>query len=103
LTFLSTGRFTVRFAFHVRGERQEKGTVMAATELPTIDVTVEGMTCEGCADKVRDALSATDGITGADIDVASGKVSVHHDGTVDRSALEFAIDSAVFDAGYKIV
>jgi copper chaperone len=103
LTFLSTGRFTVRFAFHFRGERPEKGTVMAGTGLPTIDVTVEGMTCEGCAGKVRDALTATDGITGADIDVASGKVSVHHDGTVDRSALEFAIDSAVFDAGYKVV
>lgn len=92
----------MRFAFHFRGERQEKGTVMAATDLPTIDVTVEGMTCEGCAGKVRDALTATDGITGADIDVASGKVSVHLDGSVDRGALEFAIDSAVFDAGYKV-
>jgi copper chaperone len=76
---------------------------MTVSEFPTIDVNVSGMTCEGCADKVRDALSATDGISGADIDVASGKVSVHLDGSVDRSALEFAIDSAVFDAGYKVV
>jgi copper chaperone CopZ len=52
---------------------------------------------------VRDALTATDGITGADIDVASGKVSVHLDGSVDRTALEFAIDSAVFDVGYRVV
>ncbi len=93
----------MKFAFKFRGERQEKGTEMATTELPTIDVTVEGMTCEGCATKVRDALTATDGITGADIDVASGKVSVHPDGSVDRGELEFAIDSAVFDAGYKVV
>lgn len=76
---------------------------MTVSELPTIDITISGMTCEGCADKVRDALSATDGIVGADIDVASGRVAVHPDGTVDSGALEFAIDSAVFDAGYKVV
>ncbi len=98
----------VRLAFHFRGERADKkraerGTVMAATELPTIFVTVEGMTCEGCAGKVRDALAKTDGITGADVDVASGKVTVHPDGSVELGALEFAIDSAVFDAGYRVV
>jgi copper chaperone CopZ len=76
---------------------------MTDSELPTIDITVSGMTCEGCATKVRDALSATEGIVGADIDVASGRVSVHPDGAVDRGALEFAIDSAVFDAGYTVV
>ncbi|NTV39954.1 MAG: heavy-metal-associated domain-containing protein [Demequinaceae bacterium] len=76
---------------------------MTVSELPTFDITVSGMTCEGCASKVRDALSATDGIAGADIDVDSGRVAVHPDGTVDRGALEFAIDTAVFDAGYKVV
>ena len=96
------------FAFNFRGARAakkpaEKGTVMAATDLPTIDVTVEGMTCDGCASKVRDALAKTDGITGADVDFASGKVSVHPDGSVERAALEFAIDSAVFDVGYRVV
>jgi copper chaperone CopZ len=76
---------------------------MDVTALPTIDITVSGMTCEGCATKVRDALSATDGIADAKVDVASGRVAVHPDGTVNRSALEFAIDSAVFDAGYSVV
>ena len=76
---------------------------MVATDLPTIDVTVEGMTCDGCAGKVRDALAKTDGITSADVDHASGKVIVHPDGSVERGALEFAIDSAVFDAGYRVV
>ena len=74
-----------------------------AHEIPSIDVTVEGMTCEGCATKVRSALTATDGVVGADIDVASGRVSVHPDGTVDRGTLEFAIDGAVHDAGYSVV
>jgi copper chaperone CopZ len=74
-----------------------------ADEIPSIDLTVEGMTCEGCATKVRSALTATDGVVNADIDVASGRVSVHPDGTVDRGALEFAIDGAVHDAGYSVV
>lgn len=74
-----------------------------AHEIPSIDVTVEGMTCEGCATTIRSALTATDGVAGADIDVASGRVSVHPDGTVDRGDLEFAIDGAVHDAGYKVV
>lgn len=69
----------------------------------TIDLTVTGMTCEGCATKVRDALVATAGVTAADIDVASGKVAVHLDGSVDRDALEFAVDAAIFDAGYRVV
>lgn len=76
---------------------------MAATEIPTIEVTVEGMTCDGCASKVRDALAKTDGVTSADVDHASGKVTVHPDGTVDPATLEFAIDAAVFDLGYKVV
>ncbi len=74
-----------------------------APEIPSIDVTVEGMTCEGCAGKVRSALTATDGVASADIDVASGRVSVHPDGTVDRGSLEFAIDGAVHEAGYSVV
>ena len=75
----------------------------SAPQLPTIDITVKGMTCEGCAGKVRAALTATDGVTGADIDVASGRVNVGIDGTVDASDLEFAIDAAVFEAGFSVV
>ncbi len=74
-----------------------------AYEIPSIDVTVEGMTCEGCATSIRSALTATDGVVGANIDVASGRVSVHPNGTVDRGALEIAIDGAVHDAGYSVV
>ena len=76
---------------------------MTAAALPTIELTVEGMTCDGCAGKVRDALAKTDGITSADVDHASGKVVVHPDGSVDAGTLEFAIDAAIFDLGYKVV
>lgn len=73
-----------------------------AHEIPSIDLTVEGMTCEGCATSIRSALTATDGVVSADIDVASGRLSVHPDGTVDRGTLEFAIDGVVHDVGYSV-
>ncbi len=68
----------------------------------TLDITVTGMTCEGCAGKVRKALTATEGIAGAEIDVASGAVKVLTDGTVPTDDLEFAIDEAVTQAGYAV-
>lgn len=88
----------------VHGHRPARGEdrIIMASEYPTIDITVTGMTCEGCASKVRSALVATDGIAGADIDVASGRVAVHTDGTVDAGDLDFAIDEAVHQAGYAL-
>ena len=52
---------------------------------------------------LRSALTATDGVASGDIDVASGRVSVHPDGTVGRGALEFAIDGAAHDVGHSVV
>ena len=49
---------------------------------------VEGMTCGGCANKVRNALTATDGISDVEIDVPTGAVKVLTDGTVPAADLE---------------
>ncbi|WP_084125291.1 heavy-metal-associated domain-containing protein [Demequina sp. NBRC 110054] len=68
----------------------------------SIDITVQGMTCGGCANKVRTVLEGTDGIAGAEIDVASGAVKVLIDGTVPADDLEFAIDEAVTGVGYTV-
>lgn len=72
------------------------------TSANIIAMTVTGMTCEGCAGKVRAALTATPGVAAADIDVASGLVQVHLDGTVQADTLEFDIDDAVSAAGYTV-
>ncbi|WP_062210719.1 heavy-metal-associated domain-containing protein [Demequina oxidasica] len=72
------------------------------TSTNIIELSVKGMTCEGCATTVREALVATDGISAADIDVATGKVTVHSDGTVPVDDLEFSIDEAVTQAGYTV-
>jgi copper chaperone CopZ len=67
-----------------------------------INITVTGMTCEGCANTVRTALVATSGVTAADVDVATGLVKVHVDGTVATDDVEFAIDDAVTASGYTV-
>lgn len=68
----------------------------------TVDITVEGMTCNGCAGKVRSALEAVPGIASADVDHATGLVNVHPDGSVATDDLEFDIDEAIEQTGYKV-
>ncbi|MFW2512491.1 heavy-metal-associated domain-containing protein [Demequina sp. SO4-13] len=69
----------------------------------TIEITVEGMTCNGCAGKVRGALESTDGVAAAEVDHATGLVQVRPDGTVPAEDLGFAIDEAVESTGYRVV
>ena len=69
----------------------------------SIDITVEGMTCDGCAGKVRTALESVPGVAKADVDHASGQVNIHPDGSVATDDLEFDIDEAIEQTGYKVV
>lgn len=67
---------------------------------PAADITlcVKGMTCTHCAESVKKALQAVDGVTRAEVDLRSGKASVW--GTsVDESLLR----SAVEKLGYSLV
>ena len=57
---------------------------------------IEGMMCEGCAGKVRDGLSALDGVSKVDVDLRTGRAAVEHDGVPDE-----ALISAVVDAGFR--
>lgn len=67
-----------------------------------IEFTVTGMTCNGCAGKVRGALENTDGVAGAEVDHATGIVQVRPDGSVPAGDLEFALDEAVESVGYTV-
>ncbi len=57
---------------------------------------VNGMTCNHCAGKVKDALDAVEGVTGADVDLDSGRVSIEGD-----SLTGDALTKAVGEAGYQ--
>lgn len=77
---------------------------MSTHENPaTIDITVSGMTCDGCATKVRGAVTAIDGVASVEVDHASGLTRVTPDGTVPTDDLEFALDEAVESVGYRVV
>jgi copper chaperone CopZ len=45
----------------------------------SVELKVEGMTCEGCARSVTRKLSGLDGVSSASVDLAAGKATVQRD------------------------
>lgn len=64
----------------------------------TIELKVDGMTCDGCERSVGNALGRVEGVTSVEADHSTGMVTVIADRPVPRAALE----SAVHGAGYDI-
>ena len=60
---------------------------------------VQGMTCDHCVRAVTGELVEIDGVTGVDIDLATGAVRVTSDAPLDERALRAAVD----EAGYEVV
>ncbi|WFR73763.1 heavy-metal-associated domain-containing protein [Prescottella defluvii] len=60
---------------------------------------VKGMTCQHCAAAVTEEILALSGVTGVDVDVASGRVVVTSDALLDT----IAVAAAVSEAGYELV
>ncbi|MCA2221059.1 heavy-metal-associated domain-containing protein [Nonomuraea aurantiaca] len=57
---------------------------------------VSGMTCGGCAGKVKSEISKVDGVTDVEVDLTSGTV------TVAGAAEEALVRDAVEEAGYEL-
>jgi len=64
----------------------------------TATFTVSGMTCEHCVASVSDEVLAIAGVTGVDVDLPSGRLTV----TSDQPLSEDAVASAVDEAGYRL-
>ena len=69
------------------------------TATATATFTVTGMTCDGCVRRVRSAIEDVDGVTGVDVALKGGVVTVTSETPVDPAAVE----AAVTDAGYEVV
>jgi copper chaperone CopZ len=65
----------------------------------TTTYTVTGMSCDHCVRAVTDEVSDVAGVTGVDVDLATGRVHVVGDGPVDGEA----VFAAVREAGYEVV
>ena len=60
--------------------------------------TVQGMTCGHCKASVTEEITELSGVTGVDVDLASGRVTVSGEGFTDEE-----IRKAVQEAGYQVV
>jgi copper chaperone len=65
----------------------------------TTDYAVRGMTCGHCASAVTEEVSKIPGVTGVQVDVAAGRVTVEADQSVPADAVVAAVD----EAGYEVV
>jgi copper chaperone len=59
---------------------------------------VTGMSCEHCVHSVSSELNEIDGVTGVEVDLESGAVTV----TADRELARSEVLSAVEEAGYAL-
>ncbi|MEE6168118.1 MULTISPECIES: heavy-metal-associated domain-containing protein [unclassified Mycolicibacterium] len=61
-------------------------------------ITVTGMTCGHCVSSVREEVGGIPGVTGVDVDLQTGRVTIESDAAVDTDA----INAAVAEAGYQV-
>ena len=64
----------------------------------TATFTVSGMTCEHCVASVSDEVLEIAGVTGVDVDLPSGRLTI----TSNQPLSEDAVASAVDEAGYRL-
>ena len=67
--------------------------------MTTATYTVNGMTCGHCVSSVKEEVGEVPGVTGVDVDLATGLLTVSSDAPVARDL----IASAVQEAGYELV
>jgi copper ion binding protein len=65
----------------------------------TSTYTVSGMTCGHCVKSVTEEVGAIAGVTGVDVDLATGKVTVTSSAPLSEKDVEAAVD----EAGYTLV
>ncbi len=66
--------------------------------MSTATYTVVGMTCGHCVSAVTEEVGQVPGVTGVQVDLESGALTVSSENQVDESA----ISAAVEEAGYEV-
>ncbi|MFF0865186.1 heavy-metal-associated domain-containing protein [Nonomuraea sp. NPDC003560] len=67
--------------------------------MSTATYTVKGMTCGHCVSSVKEEVGGVAGVTGVEVDLASGRLTVTSESQIEESQ----IASAVEEAGYELV
>lgn len=66
--------------------------------MSTTTFAVTGMTCNGCANKVKGEIGKVDGVSRVDVELATGRVTVTADGVTDARIID-----VVEEVGYEAV
>jgi copper chaperone len=66
--------------------------------MSTATYTVSGMTCQHCVSAVTEEVSGLPGVTGVQVDLAGGGLTVTSDAPVDDDAVRAAVE----EAGYEV-
>jgi copper chaperone len=66
--------------------------------MSTATYTVVGMTCGHCVSAVTEEVSQLPGVTGVDVDLASGGLTVTSDAPVEETSVRAAVE----EAGYEV-
>jgi copper chaperone len=66
--------------------------------MSTAIYTVVGMTCGHCVTAVTEEVSQLPGVTGVDVDLTSGGLTVTSEAPVDEGAVRAAVE----EAGYEV-
>jgi copper chaperone len=67
--------------------------------MTTASYTVVGMTCGHCVTAVTEEVSAVPGVTGVDVDLGSGDLTVTSATPVDADAVRAAVEEAGYSLG----
>jgi copper chaperone CopZ len=65
----------------------------------TTELLVQGMTCQGCVRSAQRSLAAIAGVTRVDVDLASGRATITHDGQPTPGDFSRALTKLGFTAG----
>ncbi|SPT60841.1 heavy-metal-associated domain-containing protein [Actinomadura madurae] len=66
--------------------------------MSTTTYTVSGMTCGHCVSSVTEEVEQITGVTGVDVDLPSGKVTVTSQTPLDEARVQAAVE----EAGYQL-
>ena len=69
--------------------------------MSTLDLTVQGMTCNHCVMTVTKAVAAVPGVTQISVDLVPGGESVVHVDTAEADSA--SVSDAIAEAGYTVV
>ncbi|WP_030170465.1 heavy-metal-associated domain-containing protein [Spirillospora albida] len=66
--------------------------------MATTTYTVAGMTCGHCVNSVSEEVGQVAGVTGVDVDLKTGAVTITSEGPLDDAAVKAAVE----EAGYEV-